>query len=82
MPGAHPSSGVRGTGVSAGSGLAVHNTPTHGTLARRWPQFGQQLPGTLRLSPASGAFAARLGRAVYHLLRKKEAFDVRRFFAS
>ena len=31
---------------------------------------------------ALGAFAARLGRAVYHMLRKKEAFDVTRFFAS
>ena len=26
-----------------------------------------------------GILAAKLGRAVYHLLRKKEAFDVRRF---
>jgi hypothetical protein len=26
-----------------------------------------------------GILAARLGRAVYHLLRKKEAFDVQRF---
>jgi hypothetical protein len=26
--------------------------------------------------------AARLGRAVYHLLRKQEVFDARRFFAT
>jgi len=26
-----------------------------------------------------GILAAKLGRAVYHMLRKKEAFDVRRF---
>src|SRR5437870_11123280 len=26
-----------------------------------------------------GILAAKLGRAVYHLLRRKEAFDVRRF---
>src|SRR5262249_27201640 len=29
-----------------------------------------------------GAVAARLGRAVYHLLRKGEVFDEQRFFAS
>jgi hypothetical protein len=26
--------------------------------------------------------AARLGRTVYHLLRKREVFDAKRFFAS
>lgn len=31
---------------------------------------------------ALGALAARLGRAVYHLLRKGEVFDEQRFFAS
>jgi transposase len=43
-------------------------------LARREKKHGK--------ARALGALAARLGRAVYHLLRKKEAFDAQRFFAS
>ena len=43
-------------------------------LARREKKRGK--------ARALGAFAARLGRAVYHMLRKKEAFDAKRFFAS
>jgi hypothetical protein len=43
-------------------------------LARREKKHGK--------AKALGALAARLGRAVYHLLRKREAFDVKRFFAS
>lgn len=43
-------------------------------LARREKRHGK--------AKALGALSARLGRAVYHLLRKKEAFDARRFFAS
>jgi transposase len=43
-------------------------------LARREKKHGK--------AKALGALAARLGRAVYHLLRKQEAFDVKRFFAS
>jgi transposase len=43
-------------------------------LARRQRKRGK--------ARALGAFAARLGRAVYHRLRKKEAFDVTRCFAS
>jgi hypothetical protein len=43
-------------------------------LARREKKHGK--------AKALGALAARLGRAVYHLLRKKEAFDAQRFFAS
>jgi transposase len=43
-------------------------------LARREKKHGK--------AKALGALAARLGRAVYHLLRKKEAFDQKRFFAS
>src|SRR5262249_38260824 len=76
VPGAHPSSGVRGTGVSVGPGLVVHNTPTHETLARRWPQFGRQLPGTLRLSVASGGFAASSRRTPPTRLRGEEALGV------
>ncbi len=30
-------------------------------------------------SRAMAVLAAKLGRAVYHLLRKKEAFDLKRF---
>jgi transposase len=43
-------------------------------LARRTAKHGKRR--------ALGALAARLGRAVYHLLKKKEAFDEGRFFAS
>jgi transposase len=43
-------------------------------LARREKKHGK--------AKALGALAARLGRTVYHLLRKKEAFDAKRFFAS
>jgi len=43
-------------------------------LARREKKHGKKR--------ALGALAARLGRAVYHLLRRGEAFDERRFFAS
>ena len=43
-------------------------------LARREKKHGK--------AKALGAFAARLGRAVYHLLRKQQAFDLKRFFAS
>ena len=43
-------------------------------LARREKKYGK--------ARALGALAARLGRAVYHLLRKHQAFDVKRFFAS
>jgi hypothetical protein len=43
-------------------------------LARREKRHGKK--------KALGALAARLGRAVYHLLRKGEVFDENRFFAS
>jgi transposase len=43
-------------------------------LARREKKHGKK--------KALGALAARLGRAVYHLLRKGEVFDEPRFFAS
>src|SRR5262249_38528641 len=43
-------------------------------LARREKKFGK--------ARALAALAARLGRAVYHLLRKREVFDAQRFFAS
>jgi transposase len=43
-------------------------------LARRERRVGKKR--------ALGALAARLGRTVYHLWRKQEAFDVKRFLAS
>jgi transposase len=47
--------------------------------AKRWLARREKKHGKAR---ALGALAARLGRAVYHLLRKQQAFDARRFFAS
>jgi len=47
--------------------------------AKAWLARREKKRGKAR---ALGALAARLGRAVYHLLRKKEAFDATRFFAS
>jgi transposase len=47
--------------------------------AKRWLARRQKKHGKAR---ALGALAARLGRAVYHLLRKQEVFDGTRFFAS
>ena len=47
--------------------------------AKQWLARREKKRGKAR---ALGAFAARLGRAVYHMLRKKEAFDGTRFFAS
>ena len=47
--------------------------------AKKWLARKERKSGKAR---ALGALAAKLGRAVYHLLRKKEAFDVTRFFAS
>jgi transposase len=47
--------------------------------AKRWLARRERKHGKAR---ALGALAARLGRAVYHLLRKREAFDAQRFFAS
>jgi transposase len=47
--------------------------------AKRWLARREKKRGKAR---ALGALAARLGRAVYHLLRRKEAFDGTRFFAS
>ena len=46
---------------------------------KRWLARREKRRGKAR---ALGAFAARLGRAVYHLLRKQQAFDAQRFFAS
>jgi transposase len=47
--------------------------------AKKWLARREKKHGKAR---ALGALAARLGRAVYHLLRKQEAFDGKRFFAS
>jgi transposase len=48
--------------------------PAQKWLARREKKHGK--------AHALGALAARLGRTVYHLLRKQEVFDRQRFFAS
>jgi transposase len=50
------------------------NAPAQQWLARREKKHGK--------AKALGALSARLGRSVYHLLRKGEAFDRQRFFAS
>ncbi|HKB39713.1 MAG TPA: IS110 family transposase [Gemmataceae bacterium] len=47
--------------------------------AKQWLARRDKKRGKAR---ALGALAARLGRAVYHLLRRQEAFDLKRFFAS
>jgi transposase len=47
--------------------------------ARRWKQRYQQRRGPSR---AMSVLAAKLGRAVYHMLRKQEAFDENRFWNS
>lgn len=47
--------------------------------AKKWLARREKKHGKAR---ALGALAARLGRAVYHLLRKREVFDCKRFFAS
>src|SRR5262249_41577455 len=47
--------------------------------AKKWLARREKKHGTAR---ALGALAARLGRTVYHLLRKREVFDSKRFFAS
>src|SRR5262249_50770149 len=51
-------------------------------LARRGQERGKApAPGALA-ARALGASGARLGGAVHHMLRKKEAFDAARFFSS
>ena len=47
--------------------------------AKRWLARREKKHGKAR---ALGALSAKLGRAVYHMLRKKEAFDAQRFWAS
>jgi transposase len=47
--------------------------------AKKWLARREKKHGKAR---ALGALAARLGRTVYHLLRKREVFDSKRFFAS
>jgi transposase len=55
--------------------LLIRELPRAKTwLARRERKLGKKR--------ALGALAARLGRTVYHLWRKKEAFDVNQFLAS
>jgi transposase len=54
--------------------LVRESEPAKRWLARREKKHGQ--------ARALGALAAKLGRAVYPMLRKKEAFDVKRFWAS
>src|SRR4029077_17507741 len=46
--------------------------------AKKWKQKQQAQRGEAK---ALAILAARLGRAVYHLLRKREAFDEERFWS-
>jgi hypothetical protein len=46
--------------------------------ARQWKQKQEKKHGSAK---ALGILAARLARAVYHMLRKKEAFDEARFWS-
>jgi transposase len=48
-------------------------------VAKKWLARREQKHGKAK---ALGAFAARLGRAVYQMLRKQEVFDERRFWRS
>jgi len=52
--------------------LLVRNYP----VVKIWQARHQKKHGKKK---TLGILAAKLGRAVYHMLRKKEAFDVRRF---
>jgi len=47
--------------------------------AKRWLARREKKHGKAR---ALGALSAKLGRAVYHMLRKQEAFESKRFWAS
>jgi transposase len=47
--------------------------------AKRWLALRDKKHGKAR---ALATLAAKLGRAVYHMLRKKEAFDAKRFWAN
>jgi len=47
--------------------------------AKKWLARREKKHGKAR---ALGTLAARLGRTVYHLLRKQEVFDAKRFFAT
>src|SRR5262249_29599218 len=60
---------------SEATGLFLRESPR----AKAWLGPREKKHGKKR---ALGALAARLGRAVYHLLRKGEVFDEGRFFAS
>jgi hypothetical protein len=51
----------------------------HSAKAKTWLTRREKRHGKKK---ALGALAARLGRAVYHLLRQGEVFDEARFFAS
>ena len=46
--------------------------------ARKWKQKQEKKRGPAK---ALAILAAKLGRAVYHMLRKKEAFDEERFWS-
>ena len=55
--------------------LAAH--ASFSARARKWKQKQAQRRGA---GKAMAILAARLARAVYHMLRKKEAFDEDRFW--
>ena len=70
--------GVRGIGVSAeGRARCPRQFPARVTLARCWPQFGRQLPGTARWLRRSGASAESSRRTTpTACLRGEEPFAV------
>jgi len=57
-----------------------------GWPTRASPSGGEDLAGRHEKKHGKkktlGILAARLGRTVYHMLRKREAFDVKRFLVS
>ena len=57
-----------------GSGVPVDSAPSAGEI---WQARHEKKHGKKK---TLGILAARLGRAVYHMLREREAFDVKRFF--
>src|SRR5262249_29071654 len=78
VPGANPSNrGPRSWRQRGSRARCPRLFPARGTLARLWPQFGRQLPGTARWSWRSGPFAESSRRtAPTACLRGEEPFAV------
>ena len=63
--------------VKSASGGVLHPTVKGSERARQWKQKQEKKHGSGKVL---GILAARLARAVYHMLRKSEAFDENRFW--